>query len=62
MLLSTGNQVLIEHSNDRYWGDGLDGTGQNKLGKILMEVRDKLISLQNQIIGKNCNFKLFQSK
>lgn len=43
LLLSTGGAKLVEHTeNDSYWGDGGDGSGKNKLGLILMEVRDKL--------------------
>ncbi len=43
LLLSTGEVHLIEHTrNDRYWGDGGDGTGKNKLGLILMAIRDEL--------------------
>lgn len=43
LLLSTGDCRLIEHtSNDSYWADGGDGTGQNKLGLILMEIRNSL--------------------
>lgn len=39
-LLKTGNSKLIEHTeNDSYWGDGGNGNGLNKLGKILMKVR-----------------------
>lgn len=42
-LLSTGDAILVEHTvNDRYWGDGGDGTGKNMLGKILMEIREEL--------------------
>jgi N-glycosidase YbiA len=42
-LLATGNAVLIEHTrNDRYWADGGDGSGQNKLGLLLMQVRAEL--------------------
>ncbi|MES2568451.1 MAG: NADAR family protein [Verrucomicrobiota bacterium] len=42
-LLSTGDAILVEHtSNDRYWGDGGDGTGKNMLGIILMEIREEL--------------------
>lgn len=42
-LLATGDAPLIEHtSNDRYWGDGGDGTGINRLGQLLMELRDRL--------------------
>ncbi len=41
ILLSTGDAILVEHTeNDRYWGDGGDGTGKNMLGKILMAVRE----------------------
>ncbi len=43
LLLSTGDAKLIEHTkNDDYWADGGDGKGKNMLGKILMEVREKL--------------------
>lgn len=45
LLLSTGTEELVEHSHrDRYWGDGGDGTGQNMLGKLLMQVRDEWVS------------------
>lgn len=44
LLLSTGDAVLVEHTkNDRYWGDGGDGSGKNMLGKILMETRWRLL-------------------
>lgn len=40
LLISTGNCVLIEHtSNDSYWADGGDGSGRNRLGELLMELR-----------------------
>jgi hypothetical protein len=43
LLLGTGDAVLVEHSpHDRYWGDGGDGTGRNRLGVLLMQVRDEL--------------------
>jgi ribA/ribD-fused uncharacterized protein len=42
-LLATGDEELVEDSNiDWYWGCGSNGKGQNKLGKILMEVRKEL--------------------
>ena len=42
-ILGTGDAFLVEHTrNDRYWGDGGDGSGQNKLGKILMRVRETI--------------------
>ncbi|HEX8564629.1 MAG TPA: NADAR family protein [Pyrinomonadaceae bacterium] len=43
LLLSTGDEELIENAPmDYYWGCGRTGTGQNKLGKILMRVREQL--------------------
>jgi ribA/ribD-fused uncharacterized protein len=40
LLLSTGEAELIEHTrNDRYWADGGDGAGKNRLGHLLMELR-----------------------
>ena len=43
-LLQTGEREIVEHTaNDSYWGDGGGwGRGQNKLGKILMQVRNEL--------------------
>lgn len=42
-LLSTGNAPLIEHTaNDSYWADGGNGTGKNRLGKILVQVREEI--------------------
>ena len=43
LLLSTAGAELVEHTaNDRYWADGGDGTGRNRLGELLMQVRDEL--------------------
>ncbi len=40
LLLSTGDEEIIEATHDDYyWGCGKNGTGKNILGKILMEVR-----------------------
>lgn len=40
ILLGTGDEVLIEDSPvDYYWGCGADGSGKNRLGMILMEIR-----------------------
>ena len=43
LLLATGEQPLEEGNdwNDSYWGT-YNGVGQNKLGKILMKVREEL--------------------
>jgi N-glycosidase YbiA len=43
VLLGTGDARLVEHTtNDSYWGDGGDGSGKNRLGQILMQVRAEL--------------------
>ena len=42
-LRGTHEKVLIEHtSNDTYWGDGGNGSGKNRLGELLMQVRNEL--------------------
>ena len=42
-LLSTSSQRLVEStSNDAFWGESLDGIGQNRLGELLMLVRTEL--------------------
>lgn len=42
-LLATGDELLVEKSPiDYYWGCGQDGSGLNRLGVILMEVREQL--------------------
>ncbi len=51
ILFQTFDLKIIEHTeNDSYWGDGKDGTGLNKLGKILMKVREKLKENENNNI------------
>lgn len=43
LLLSSGDRVLVEHTeNDPYWGDAGDGSGANHLGKLLMKLRMEL--------------------
>jgi len=45
ILEATGDAILVEHTTrDRYWGDGGNGSGENWLGRILMEVREELLS------------------
>lgn len=42
-LFSTGDEEIAEDSKiDYFWGLGEDGSGQNNLGKILMQVRQVL--------------------
>jgi ribA/ribD-fused uncharacterized protein len=43
LLLSTQDAELVEHtSNDCYWADGGDGSGKNRLGVLLMQLRAEL--------------------
>jgi ribA/ribD-fused uncharacterized protein len=43
VLLGTGDAVLVEHTaKDAYWADGGDGSGKNRLGHLLMQVRAEL--------------------
>ena len=45
LLLATGDAMLVEHTGkDAYWRDGGDGSGLNRLGGILMRVREELSS------------------
>lgn len=42
-LLESGDRLLVEHTrDDAYWGDAGDGTGKNRLGTLLMQVRAEL--------------------
>lgn len=51
-LLGSGERELVElTSNDNYWGDPGDGTGQNRLGQLLMQLRKELSSLENQVLN-----------
>lgn len=44
-LLATGDQQILETSQyDYYWGCGRDGRGHNTYGKVLMNVRERLIA------------------
>ena len=49
MLIATGQAKLVEHTHkDSYWADGGGkGKGKNKLGLLLMQVRNEL---QKQLI------------
>jgi ribA/ribD-fused uncharacterized protein len=43
LLLETGDRPLVEHTaNDQYWADGGDGSGRNRLGELLMRLREEL--------------------
>jgi len=44
ILLATNDQLIVENSpTDTFWGCGLDGTGENQLGKVLMSVRQEIL-------------------
>ena len=48
-LLATGDEELVENApKDYYWGCGADGSGQNMLGKLLMNVRTILRNQEAQ--------------
>ncbi len=51
-LMDTGSEELMEDHEDQYWASGLDGKGKNKLGKILMQVREELKGEDDNIVLK----------
>lgn len=61
LLLSTGDAELIE---ENFWGDAFwgvcDGVGENMLGKILMETREKLVKEREE--NEQCNFDAGRGK
>lgn len=43
-LLATGDEFIVENDQyDYYWGCGRDRRGDNNYGKVLMQVRQKLL-------------------
>lgn len=45
ILDDTGTAELVEHSaKDKYWADGGNGSGRNRLGHLLTELREELRS------------------
>ncbi|NGX55775.1 MAG: Riboflavin biosynthesis protein [Candidatus Anoxychlamydiales bacterium] len=60
-LLATGDKYLVEHceikGRDTFWTDDFDGTGQNMLGRILMEIRERLGG--TRIVGKHLEYITF---
>ena len=43
LLLKTGKKELVENSPyDKYWGNGSNGKGKNRLGVLLMQLRTEL--------------------
>jgi N-glycosidase YbiA len=64
LLLLTGNAYLVEHipvkGRDCYWGDDSDGTGQNWLGRVAMEVRGHLGG--TGVVQRNPQYNQFLSR
>lgn len=43
ILLESGDRELLKiYDTDYYWGTGADGSGQNKMGKLWMKLRNEL--------------------
>jgi ribA/ribD-fused uncharacterized protein len=42
LLVSTTGRPLVEDTSDAYWGQGRNKKGKNRLGLLLMELRDTL--------------------
>jgi ribA/ribD-fused uncharacterized protein len=43
ILLGTGKKELVENSPfDKYWGIGANGKGKNRLGMLLVQLRNEL--------------------
>ncbi len=40
-LLESGEDVIIKNYPDKLWGIGMDGTGQNEMGKMWMRLREE---------------------
>ena len=44
-LIATGDEEIVEENpDDDFWGTGKDGRGENQTGKILMRIRNELLS------------------
>lgn len=57
-LMNTGKAKLIQENdrNDTFWGV-YKGEGENMLGKILMEIRDKELCIRNWRVGEAIDYK-----
>lgn len=57
-LLETGDRPIEYHAPDAHWGTA-DGAGENRLGRMLMDLRDKLrtgqISFASDMIYESAN-------
>ena len=42
LLLDTGHAPLVYTASDPHWGAGPNGKGSNRLGELLVRLRDRL--------------------
>jgi hypothetical protein len=50
LLMETGTVEIVENApGDYYWGCGKDGAGQNRLGFLLMELREEIRQRQSDM-------------
>jgi ribA/ribD-fused uncharacterized protein len=49
VLLATGNRELQKvHDTDYYWGTGADGSGENQMGRLWMQLREELQDAESE--------------
>ena len=46
LLLSTDRPIVENSPHDFFWGCGIDGSGENHLGELLMSIRDAMLLQQ----------------
>jgi len=49
-LLLTGDTLIILNTIDQYWGNGGNGKGKNRLGLLLMHLRDDLKEYSKNLV------------
>lgn len=50
LLESLGHELLKVYDTDYYWGTGADGSGENKMGKLWMKLRDELTTKNEDLV------------
>jgi ribA/ribD-fused uncharacterized protein len=49
ILKESGNRELLKIiDTDTYWGTGQDGSGENRMGKLWMKLRDEVATFEKQ--------------
>lgn len=60
LLQATGDAYIVEHTcRDAFWADGGDGTGKNRLGHLLMQLREEFGGIG--VVGKPKKYRKFLS-